>query len=472
MHAKHFLHDPHKIVQDALKATVRINPNTALDIENKIVYNTSRNENHLNLISGGGSGHEPSFTGLVGPGFLDASVAGTIFASPSSRQIFAALQNLRGSKGVLAIVMNYTGDVLNFGVAVEKAKACDPQRRVEMLVVGDDGGVPRSRAGKVGRRGIAGTVLVQKILGAMSGKGYCIDDVLRVGSVVCNNLASVGVSLNRVHVPGQPLAAYEDVLLGDEEIELGMGIHNETGSMRVSGEDAQLHRIIAAMLRQLLDESDAERNFLPSRVDRLILLINNLGSLSALEVGAITSEVTEQLESVYGKQLVRVYCGTFMTSLDGPGFSITLLNEVGIGLQESITDFLDLPSNVPGWHSLVKAQHNIAGRGKTEKQIEEIAELENNGAIETNLACDLDEIYRRLASGLRAVIESEAEITRYDTIVGDGDCGTTLARGAQGTYPSHSGFNLHHANRSSRHFRRTFNVETERHLISSRAKLL
>jgi len=173
MAAKHFINDPTHLVNAALLAVTLTNPSVALDGPNKIIYRRpSRNgeDAQVSLISGGGSGHEPSFAAYVGRGLLSAAVAGTIFASPSAEQVRTAIvDRVEGSKGVLVVVMNYTGDVLNFGMAVEKAKASGLQ--VEMVVVGDDVGVGRKKGGKVGRRGIAGTVLVHKIAGALAAKG-------------------------------------------------------------------------------------------------------------------------------------------------------------------------------------------------------------------------------------------------------------------------------------------------------------
>ena len=159
----------------------------------------------MSIISGGGSGHEPAFGRFVGAGLLTASVAGTVFASPASKQVLAAIEGVDSSKGVLVTVMNYTEGVLNFGVAVEKAKARNPKKQIETLVVGDDVGVPRSRTGKVCRRGIAGTVFVHKITGEMAVAGFGLNEVKRVGILVSRSIVSIDVSLDRVHVPGQPI---------------------------------------------------------------------------------------------------------------------------------------------------------------------------------------------------------------------------------------------------------------------------
>lgn len=167
--AKHFINDPTHLVNTALLSIPHTNPAVQCDIDNKIIYLKSPKP-QVSIISGGGSGHEPSFASFVGPGLLSGAVAGTIFASPSAEQVRRCiLHRVDKEKGVLVIVMNYTGDVLNFGMAVEKARASGIE--VDMVVVGDDAGVGREKGGKVGRRGIAGTCLVQKISGALAAKG-------------------------------------------------------------------------------------------------------------------------------------------------------------------------------------------------------------------------------------------------------------------------------------------------------------
>jgi dihydroxyacetone kinase len=154
MQTKHFVNDPTALVVSALNSFRLINPALSLDVKNKILY-APRKHGQVSIISGGGAGHEPSFMGFVGDGLLTAAVSGTIFASPSSRQVLSAIENVDNSKGILILVMNYTGDVLNFGVAIEKAKAANAALKIEMLIVGDDVSVVRSRAGRVGRRGLS-----------------------------------------------------------------------------------------------------------------------------------------------------------------------------------------------------------------------------------------------------------------------------------------------------------------------------
>lgn len=308
----------------------------------------------MSVISGGGAGHEPSFSAFVGHGLLSGAVSGTIFASPSAEQVRRCiLKRVDSRQGVLVVVMNYTGDVLNFGMAVEKAKASG--KKVEMVVMGDDAGVERSKGGKVGRRGIAGTVLVQKISGALAATGADLKDVYQTAKLVASNVVSIGSSLAHVHVPGRQVATEkEEGELGFEEAEIGMGIHNEAGSERVK---TDLKGMVKKMLKYMLDVTDKERGFLDvKKTDDTVVLVNNLGGLSPLEMGGITTEVLEQLESDYEIKPVRVLSGIFMTSLNGLGFSISLLKIADTGLDYSMLQLLDAPSEATGWSAAVSTR--------------------------------------------------------------------------------------------------------------------
>jgi triose/dihydroxyacetone kinase / FAD-AMP lyase (cyclizing) len=219
-------------------------------------------------------------------------------------------------------------------------------------------------------------MLVHKVTGAMAAAGYGLEDIVRVGRLVADNLGSIGVSLNRVHVPGRPREENGENSLGSDEVELGMGIHNETGCGRKSGANAELPVVIKDMLRQLLDSNDGDRNFLPTRANEMVLMVNNLGALSVLELGAVVSEVVEQLRQQYTTNLVRVFAGSFMTSLDGPGFSISLLNVVNIGIKESLIELLDAASNAIGWHATARSD------GSTSKECDKRIKMRNSGEIE------------------------------------------------------------------------------------------
>ncbi|OJD34238.1 dihydroxyacetone kinase [Diplodia corticola] len=428
MSAKHFIHDPTHLVNRALQGVTHTNPAVALDAENKVIYArpSPATARSVSLVSGGGAGHEPSFAAFVGRGMLAAAVSGTIFASPNAEQIRRCiLKRVERQKGVLVIVMNYTGDVLNFGMAVEKARASGTE--AEMVVVSDDVGVGRQRGGKVGRRGIAGTVLVQKIAGALAAKGASLKEVTDVARLVCKNLASIGASLAHVHVPGRVVTGPTDEDLKDSEVEIGMGIHNEAGSER---KEVDFPSLVKNMLSKLLDPTDTDRSFISiSEKDETVLLVNNLGGVSPLEMGGITAEVVEQLEANWKIKPVRILSGTFMTSLNGLGFSVSLLKvtDTGLGSGNSILELLDDPAEAPGWSAAIPKK-------TWEEKPTAVLTEEGNGEDDSkpsNLKLDSAVAKKALEAGLKQVIAAEPDITNYDTIVGDGDCGIGLRRGAE-----------------------------------------
>ncbi|KAH6983996.1 dihydroxyacetone kinase [Ilyonectria destructans] len=413
MSDKHFLHNPTQLVDTSLRATILNNPSLALDATNKIIYRRQRDSqgSHVSLVSGGGSGHEPSFGAMVGKGLLTASVAGTIFASPATQQILAAITGrVDNSQGVLVIVMNYTGDVLNFGVAVEKARSRGIN--VDMVVVGDDVGVGRAKTGKVGRRGIAGTVLIQKIASAMAAQGGSLQEVASVARLAAKNITSVGASLEHVHVPGRQATngvSHGSGALGDQEVEVSFPT------------------LVSKMLQQLLDLNDEDRAFLKIDSDA-VLLVNNLGGVSILEMGGITAEVVKQLEATYNINPVRILTGTYTTSLNGLGFSITLLN-LATGNKQgfNLLKLIDSPAEATGWAAPVTPENWAL----TWTGTPDVHEVEEHIVRPSGLQYDAFSAKKALTAGLNSIIVAEPEITRFDTIVGDGDCGTGMKRGAE-----------------------------------------
>ena len=254
------------------------------------------------------------------------------------------------------IVMNYTGDVLNFGMGVEKARAMG--KEVEIVVVEDDVGVGREKGGKVGRRGIAGACLVVKICGALAEMGVSLEDTARVGRLVGGNVVSVAVSLSRTHVPGRPVedAAEEAERLPQGTMEIGMGIHNEPGCEKLV---TDLSGVVKKMLAQLLDQSDNDRAYVKiEKSDKTVMLINNFGGLSNLELGAITTEVWTQLGELYGIKPVRVITGVLNGSLNGLGFGISLLKlvDTGLGQDNSMLELVDFPCEAIGWPAPISRQ--------------------------------------------------------------------------------------------------------------------
>ncbi|KAL4920469.1 Dak1 domain-containing protein [Aspergillus aurantiobrunneus] len=422
---KHFFSDPTHLVQTALNSLTLTNPSLAYDPEHKIIFRRPEvvKKGKVAIVTGGGSGHEPAFAGYVGQGLCDASVAGTIFASPSAEQIrIGALERVNHEHGVLIIPMNYTGDVLNFGMAAEKSRAAGV--KTEFFAMNDDVGVGKLKGGKVGRRGIGGGILTLKIVGALAEAGGSLDEVYKTAQFANENLVSVGSSLEHVHVPGREPS--EDHI-PEGEIEVGMGIHNEPGSHRVK---ATLVELVSTMLLQMLDHNDPDRAFITrTPEDDFVLLINNLGGLSTLELSGITNEVYTQLNKDYQIKPVRIIQGTFLTSLNGLGFSISLLKlaDNGLGPGKSFLELLDAPAEAVGWAAPITPS-SWAHQKSPPVELKKVKAAEQPPS---NVKLDISIVRKVLGAALKRVIEAEPQITRYDTIVGDGDCGIGLRRGAE-----------------------------------------
>lgn len=430
MQIKHFFDDATFLVHSALNSLTITNPSLAFDKENKIIYRRPNKdaEKKVSIITGGGSGHEPGFAGFVGKGLVTASVAGTIFASPSAEQVRrAVLTRVPTEKGVLVITMNYTGDVLNFGMAAEKAKAGGVA--TEFYAIGDDVGVGRAKGGKVGRRGIGGGILVLKMCGALAEAGGSLTEVYELAKQVNRNLVSLGSSLERVHVPGREIPKEDDTegVIPYGEIEVGMGIHNEPGSKRVK---ASLPELVKIMLAQLLDPKDEDRHYTNiTKDDKIVLFMNNLGATSMIEFAGATNECVKQLKDDYGLTPVRVITGTFLTSLDGLGWSASILRleDTGLGQGKTMLELIDAPAEAVGWGgtgvstSTWNADHSATFEG---------AASNTTDTSKSNLTLDPAQAAKVLKGGLKKVAAAEPDVTRYDTIVGDGDCGIGLKRGA------------------------------------------
>ncbi|KAG8530403.1 uncharacterized protein KY384_004905 [Bacidia gigantensis] len=404
--AKHYLKDPNHAVLTSLNAITKTNPSVCLDPENKIIYRNPasiKNKTHVSVVCGGGSGHEPGFAGFVGDGVLTACVAGTIFASPSAKQVRACLLHRLPveSQGILIIATNYTGDVLNFGMAVEKARPLG--KSVKMVV----------------------------ICGALAAKGVGLEELAKSARTVVNNLVSLGASLSRVHVPGKGIddAKEEEERLGHGLVEIGMGIHNEPGCEK---KVTDLPGLIKIMLAQMLDQNDKDRAYVKiEKTDQTLLLLNNFGGVSNLELGAILNEATQQLAHTYEIRPRRIVQGTLFGSLDGPGFILTLLklSDIGLGAGKTMLEAIDASADADGWPRCVSTETWEASYPPPPK----IAEGKEKETKITNLRLSPQRLKEVLTPALNKIIASEGEVTRYDTVVGDGDCGVGLKRGADST---------------------------------------
>ncbi|KAJ6014374.1 hypothetical protein N7540_008965 [Penicillium herquei] len=422
MAAKHFINDGATLVQDALRGLALSNPSLRYDEDIKAIINPHHDGNKdVTIISGGGAGHEPSFVGLVGDGLLSAAVSGFIFASPSVHQIQSTISRVGGSAGTLLVIMNYTGDVLHFHLAAEKARLAGFETAV--LVVGDDVSVGRRKSGKVGRRGLAGTVLVEKILGGLAKQGkMTLQELYKAGQEVSNNLATVGAALDHVHIVGKPVM---DSTKYFDQVELGMGIHNESGCYVIKPQPT-ISDLVDQMLDKILDPNDSDRAYVSfSRDGNICLMVNNLGGVSNIEFSAMTKVVVDRLER-RGIKPTRIYSGSFMTSLDGKGFSITLLEA-----NSQMLEALDAPATTPGWNTTSRAQYGY-GEEPCKKNTPEPSNEELQSRPPSQLKVDERDLMKSLERACNVLIAAEAEIDGFDSVVGDGDCGSTLARTARG----------------------------------------
>ncbi|KAF9460518.1 Dak1 domain-containing protein [Collybia nuda] len=429
---KHFLNTPESLVLDSLQGLCAVNPRLALDSQNKVVHIASPDRTKVALLCGGGSGHEPAHAGFVGQGILTGAVCGNVFASPNASQVRRGIDLVENDKGTVIIVKNYTGDILNFGLAKEQYAALHPDKadRVKFVIVGDDVAVGKTQGAIVGRRGLAGTVLVYKIAGALAQRGGSLNEVYSIAQWVSSSIATVGVGLEHCHVPGTVASSH----LSDSEIEIGMGIHNESGNRRLSPVPP-LSKLIPQLLDLLTSTNDPERSFLPFKgKDEVVLLVNNLGGISELEFGGIVAEVRRALE-IQGIVIHRVLAGSFMTSLNMPGFSITLLllpnTSSGSTPELSlILSLLDDKSDAPGWK-----WSSASPPAAVVTELAAPVEL-SPGKVQvprTTLlkSADPKSFILSIERACNALVTAESEITRMDVIAGDGDCGLTLKTGAE-----------------------------------------
>ncbi|KAG8705009.1 Dihydroxyacetone kinase 2, partial [Ceratobasidium sp. 423] len=218
---KHIVSSPGSLVVDALVGVSAANPSATVDKQHKVLHLLEPDRTRVAIISGGGAGHEPAHSGFVGEGMLSAAVCGDVFASPNANQVKRALQLVENDKGTLMVVKSYTGDILNFGLAREQYCAANPSKinSLKFVVVGDDVSVGKKQGEIVGRRGLAGTVLVYKIAGALAQQGASLEEVHEVAQFVADRLGTIAVGLEHCHVPGtEPGSTH----LKDDEIEFGM----------------------------------------------------------------------------------------------------------------------------------------------------------------------------------------------------------------------------------------------------------
>lgn len=326
---KKVINVPEQVVEEMLQGMVLAHPAYLKRVEgfDVLVRVDSPVNGKVGLVSGGGSGHEPSHAGFVGQGMLDGAVAGAVFTSPTPDQVYEAIKAVDSGNGVLLIIKNYSGDVMNFEMAIEMADAdgiC-----VDKVVVGDDVAVENS-TWTIGRRGIAGTIFVHKIAGAKAESGAVLSEVKRVAEKVIANVRSMGMALDSCTVPA---AGKPSFILAENEIEIGMGIHGEPGTHRevISSADEITTHLVNKILADMPLSSGEE----------VAVIVNGLGATPLMELYIVNRKVASLLDSK-GVKIAKTYIGNYMTSLEMAGFSVSILK-----LDAELKELLFAQANTP-----------------------------------------------------------------------------------------------------------------------------
>ena len=326
---KKLINDVELVEQQMITGMVKTYPQYLRQLEDyNVVVRAQKKEGKVALISGGGSGHEPAHGGYVGQGMLDCAVAGAVFTSPTPDMIYEGIKAVEAGAGVLMVVKNYTGDVMNFEMAAEMAQMEGIE--VKHVVVNDDVAVKDSLY-TIGRRGVAGTVFVHKIAGAKAEQGASLNEVQAVAQKVIDNVRTMGAAIRPCTVPAAGKPGFE---LGEDEMEIGIGIHGEPGTHREKLKPADA--IADQLLEQILADLDYEGHEVAG-------MINGSGATPLMELFIINNHVADVLKEK-GIRVYRTFVGEYMTSLEMEGFSISLLR-----LDEELKELLDAPADTPAW---------------------------------------------------------------------------------------------------------------------------
>lgn len=395
----HLVNDQDRVVSDAIDGVIAASGGRLTRVDGypdvKVVVRADWTKARVALLSGGGAGHEPAHAGFVGPGLLTAAVSGEVFASPSVDAVLAGIRAVTGAPGCLVVVKNYTGDRLNFGLAVERARA--EGLDVEMVIVSDDVALTESSQ----PRGLAGTLFVHKVAGAAAESGASLAEVAAAGRHAAASIRTIGVAVSGVAVPFREPP--RDFTEGTAE--LGLGIHGEPGREIIDVGSA----------RELLGRVSAELTGEPAGDGRVALMVNNLGGLSVLEMGIVTGEI---LATDLGRRTdVLVGPAALMTSLDMRGVSVTALS-----LDDALRAGVLAPvGDGTAW---------VAARElPSEREPQLLPHVDDD--LDPVAASDDPVTRAALTAVCDALIASAARLDAADAKVGDGDTGSTFATAAR-----------------------------------------
>ena len=406
---KKIINRPEDVVLEMCHGLVLAHPELELLKKYKVIKRKQPQTDKVTLISGGGSGHEPSHAGFVGEGMLDAAVCGDMFASPSQIQVYQAIKETAGEKGTLLIIKNYSGDIMNFKNAAYLAK--EDGLEVDYVKVDDDIAVEDSLY-TVGRRGVAGVVLVHKVAGAAAAEGRDLQQVKAVAEKAVSRTRSIGVALTSCTLPG----GEPTFKLAEDEMEYGVGIHGEPGIRRekVLSADELAKQMVEDLLKEGQPEEDAA------------LLINGFGGTPLQELYLFNQSVNRELAERNIK-INRIFVGNYMTSIDMAGVSVTIMS-----LDDELRTLLSSESDTPAFKIDGPVEQPAFSDYK-----ETADEADVSYRVETNSAhaqvkedsITLENIIYLVDKMSEIIIENESAFNKLDTHAGDGDFGNSVAKG-------------------------------------------
>ncbi|HFI2421941.1 dihydroxyacetone kinase subunit DhaK [Bacillus paranthracis] len=409
---KKIINKPETLVMEMCNGMVMAHPELELLKKYKVIKKKEMNENKVTLISGGGSGHEPAHAGLVGKGMLDAAVCGDVFASPSQIQVYQAIKETASKKGTLLIIKNYSGDIMNFKNGAHLAT--EDGIEVDYVKVDDDIAVEDSLY-TVGRRGVAGVILVHKIAGAAAEAGMDLGAVKAVAEKAAANVRTIGLALTSCTVPASGSPTFT---LAEDEMEYGVGIHGEPGIKRekMLSADELANRMTNDLMKDL-GVKDGEE---------IALLVNGFGGTPLQELYLFNNAVTREL-AARNIKINRVFVGNYMTSIDMAGMSLTVMK-----LDDELKTLLSKECNTPAFKvdGPVESVEYVNVLEETEeKEVSfELETAEEHAVIKENVITLNNMIY--LVDKMSdIIIKNEVPFCELDTHAGDGDFGMSVAKG-------------------------------------------
>ena len=406
------MNQPESLVMEMCKGIVMAHPELELLKKYKVIKKKAMNANKVTLISGGGSGHEPAHAGLVGKGMLDAAVCGDVFASPSQIQVYQAIKATASQKGALLIIKNYSGDIMNFKNGAHLAMEDGIQ--VEYVRVEDDIAVEDSLY-TVGRRGVAGVVLVHKIAGAAAEEGMDLMQVKAVAEKAAANVRTIGLALTSCTVPASGSPTFK---LGEDEMEYGVGIHGEPGRKRekMMAADELALRMTNDLMKDLGLDKDAE----------IAVLVNGFGGTPLQELYLFNNAVAREL-SKRNIRINRTFVGNYMTSIDMAGISLTVMK-----LDDELSTLLSKECNTPAFKvdgPVERVEYVDINDNVEEKEVFFETETEEEHAIIKNEVITLNNMIYLVDKMSEIIIKNEVPFCELDTHAGDGDFGMSVAKG-------------------------------------------